>query len=73
MRARGDDFVPREALPLAEVELAQPRILANFEPVRLRDDRRGFERANEIARVDGIEAFALQAAGEPARLCASFF
>jgi hypothetical protein len=73
MWPRFDDLIPRETLPLAEIELAQPRVPANFETVRFRDDRRGLNGANEIACVDGVEAFAAQAAGEQARLRASFF
>jgi hypothetical protein len=71
--ARRDDLVPPQTLPLAEIELAQSRIAPDFEPVRLREDRSGFDRANEIACVDRVEAFAAQTVGKPPRLRAPYF
>ncbi len=73
LRAGRDDLVPPQTFPLAEIELAQPRIAPDFEPVRLREDRSGLDRANEIARVNDVEAFAAQTVGKPARLRAPYF
>ena len=52
-----DDFGPREALPLTEIEFAKTRFDDYFYVGTGKDRLRGFDCASEIARIRTIEFF----------------
>ena len=65
---RALDLVARQALPVAEVEFAQPRIQLRPKAARLPENRGGLHCAAEIARNEYVDGFAGEFSSERIRL-----
>lgn len=72
MRTLGENLHPRQPFPRTKSELSQSCIENRIHSVRYRDCARRLSRAQQIARVDSLEALLAQPRRQPGRLEASF-